>query len=69
MSMVFSFCNNSPHTSQKLDQTTISKSGADDNTRARDSASSQVDQRQDEGGQGESGETERRGVGELALLR
>lgn len=59
---------NIPHASQKLDETAVSESSANNDVRLRETASSQVDERQDESGQGESAETERSRVGELAAL-
>jgi len=57
-----------PHASKKLDETTVAKGRTDHQTRPRDAASAQVDEGQDERGQGEGAEAEGRRVGELAVL-
>ena len=56
-----------PHTGEKLDKTTVGESGTNDERWGGDTASSQVDEGEDEGGQGESGETKRSWVGKLAV--
>lgn len=57
-----------PHASEKLDKTTVSEGEGNGNVGSGDTASLQVDARQDKGGEGESTETERGRVGELAAL-
>jgi hypothetical protein len=57
-----------PHASKQLNETTISESQTNDNVVRRDTTGSHVDQTQEESGEGESAETQRRRVGELALL-
>lgn len=47
---------------------TISKSQRNDEIRRRNTADLEVDQGEDEGGEGESRQTQRRGIGELAVL-
>lgn len=58
--------NDLPHASEKLDETAISESSADNDVGVLKTAGAQVDAGQDEGSQGESTETERSWVGELA---
>lgn len=55
-----------PHTSQKLDQTTVRVRTADHNAGNRNIAGRHVDQGKDEGRQGEGGQSERSRVGKLA---
>jgi hypothetical protein len=55
-----------PHTSKKLNQSTVTVSQPDNNGWSRDSAGLQVEERKNESGQGEGGKTERSWVGELA---
>lgn len=57
-----------PHTSEELDQTAICEGSTDNNVGLSHATGLQVDEGEDKGGQGEGGETEGRGVGELALL-
>lgn len=59
---------NVPHASKQLDKATIAKSEGNDNIGSLDASGMHVDTGQDEGGQGESRETQRRRVGELAVL-
>ena len=59
---------NLPHTSQQLDETTVTESESDDNVGRGDTASVHVDGAQNEGGEGESAQAERSRVGELAFL-
>lgn len=61
--------NHSPHTSEKLDKTTVGESRCNDDVWLLNATSLNVDQRQDEGGKSESRETERSWVGELATSR
>lgn len=56
-----------PHTSEKLDQTTIAECDGNDDVWFGDTSSLEVDEGEDEGGQRESGETKRSWVGKLAL--
>ena len=57
-----------PHASEKLNKTSIAKSQRDDDIVLFETTSTQVDQTQDESGQGKGGETERGGIGEFAIL-
>lgn len=59
---------NIPHASKQLNKATIAKSERNDNVGSLDASSVHVDTRQDERGQGESRETQRSRVGELAVL-
>lgn len=59
---------NIPHASEQLDKATIAKSEGNDNIGSLDASGVHVDTGQDEGGQGEGRETQRRRVGELAVL-
>lgn len=59
---------NLPHTSQELDQATIAKGKGNNNVGNIDTAGAQIDSRKDESGESESTQTQRRRVGELALL-
>lgn len=59
---------NLPHTSQQLDETTITESETDDNVGSSKTTSAHVDGTQDESGEGESAQAERSRVGELAVL-
>lgn len=58
----------SPHASQELYNTSITKSQGDDNIGSGDTTSLEVDGGEDKGGQGESTEAERGWVGKLAVL-
>lgn len=58
---------NVPHAGKELDETTITESDCNDNVWLGDTSGLEVDEREDEGCQRESGETERSWVGELAL--
>ena len=58
----------SPHSCKELNETTIAESNTDDQIWPRDASSADIDQRQDEGGEGEGRETERSWVGELATF-
>ena len=57
----------SPHASQKLDETTICESRADNEIWRIETAGAKIDQRQQECCQGEGGQTQRSRVGEFAL--
>jgi hypothetical protein len=57
-----------PHASKKLNKTTVSEGEGNDNVGGCNAPSPQVDGRQNKGGEGESTETERSRVGELAAL-
>lgn len=57
-----------PHAGEKLDEATIAKSQRDNDARVAETASSQIDQAEDESCECESGETERCWVGEFATL-
>lgn len=59
----------SPHTSQQLDETTVSKRNRNDQVGFSNSAGAQIDERQNESRQCEGRETERRRVGDVALGR
>lgn len=59
---------NSPHASEKLNKTTVTESQGDDDVGGMDTSSSQVDQAEDEGGQGEGAQTQRSRVGEFAAF-
>lgn len=59
---------NLPHTSQQLDETTITESETDDNVGSSKTTSAHVNGTQDESGEGESAQAERSRVGELAVL-
>lgn len=59
---------NIPHASKQLDKTTIAQGKGDDDVGSRDATGVHVDTGQDKGSQGESRETQRRRVGELAVL-
>lgn len=61
-------CDNLPHTSQQLDETTITESEADDDVGRGKTASTHVDGTQDESRERESAQAERSRVGELAVL-
>ena len=54
-----------PHAGEKLDKTAITKSQGDDDGRGLNISSSQIDQTENESGQGESGQAERSRVGEF----
>jgi len=54
-----------PHTSEKLDQSTVAIGQSDNDSWSMDAASVQVEERKDECGKGESREAERSWVGEL----
>jgi hypothetical protein len=56
-----------PHASEKLDETTIAECKSNDNVGRADSLGVHIDQREHKCGQGESRETERSWVGELAV--
>lgn len=57
-----------PHASEKLNQTSVAKSQGDDDVVLLETASTQIDETQDESGQGKGGKTERGGIGEFAIL-
>lgn len=59
---------NIPHASKQLHQSSVSKSNTDDEIRSSQTPGTHVDQAQDEGGQGESGEAQGRRIGESAIL-
>lgn len=59
---------NVPHAGKQLDKATIAKSEGNDHVGSRDASGVHVDTGQDKGGQGEGRETQRRRVGELAVL-
>jgi hypothetical protein len=59
---------NIPHASKQLNKTSVAESEGNDNVRSLDTSGVHVDTGQDESGQGESRETQRRRVGELAVL-
>jgi hypothetical protein len=56
-----------PHTSEQLDETTITESETDDDVGSGETASAHVDGAQDESGERESAQAERSRVGELAV--
>jgi hypothetical protein len=58
---------NIPHTSEKLDKTSIAVGKSNNDAGRTDASCVDVDQRQNEGGKSESRETKRRRVGELAV--
>lgn len=57
-----------PHAGKKLAKTTVSKGRTNDNAWRGEASGTKVDERQQESRQGETAETERSWVGELALL-
>lgn len=57
-----------PHAGKKLDKTTVGESSTDDERRLGDTTSAQVDERENKSGKGESAQTERSRVGELAVV-
>ena len=57
-----------PHAGKELNKATIAKSKCDNDVGGCETASTDVDQAEDEGCQGESGETKRCGIGEFATL-
>lgn len=58
-----------PHTSQKLDETTVTKSERKRDVGGGDAAGVHVDGGEDKGSEGESAETQRSRIGELAVLK
>jgi len=56
-----------PHTSEKLDETSIAVGEGNDNVRMVNILSIEIDERQDEGGESEGGKTKRSRVGEGLL--
>ena len=56
-----------PHASEKLDQTSVCESGTNDDVGFSDTASTKVDEREDESSESEGAEAERCRVGELAV--
>lgn len=68
-SLALSDCNiHLPHASKQLYQSTIAKSNTDHQIRCTQPSCSHIDQAQDEGGQGESAQTEGCWVGNVAVL-
>ena len=65
---VFGSRSNIPHAGQQLHQTAISKCNAHDKIRRCQTSRAHIDQAQHECGQGESGQTERSGIGETPVL-
>ena len=59
---------NLPHAGKQLNETTIAERGANHDIGRSSAACAQVDEREQESGQGESAETERRWVGNLLVL-
>ena len=57
-----------PHAGEELNKTTIGESNTDDNVGDVQVTGVKVDAREDEGSEGESAETQRSRVGELAFL-
>jgi hypothetical protein len=57
-----------PHASKQLHETTISKSGTDDDVWVAETQSAKIDQAEQKRGKSETTETERSGIGELAAL-
>ena len=59
---------NVPHAGKQLDQAPVAKGRTDDDVDCADISGSHVDQAQDEGGQGEGAESQRSGIGNLAVF-
>lgn len=57
-----------PHAGEQLDETAVGKGRADDDVGGGGAACAQVDESQQEGGQGESAEAQRGRVGDAAVL-
>lgn len=57
-----------PHAGQQLHQPPIAERNTDDQTRRGQASRAHVDQAQDEGGQGEGAETQRRRVGDASVF-